>query len=46
MDSRGGPIAELELPENGRDEFDEKALEEAIRNHRREEFAALAQLNR
>ena len=46
MDNRGGPVEELELPENGSAEFDEKALEEAIRNHRRDEFAALAQLNR
>ncbi len=33
------------LPENRDEEFDERTLEEAIRNGRRREFAVLASLN-
>ncbi len=33
------------LPEYGIDEFDERALEEAIRHNRERELAELAQLN-
>ena len=35
----------FELPEDDGDEFDEQAFEQAILNHRRDEFAELAQLN-
>lgn len=42
----GGSLRErFELPENLDGEFDERALERAIRQHREREFAALAQLN-
>ena len=34
------------LPEDASDEFDEQALERAIRANRRREFAQLADLNR
>lgn len=35
----------LHLPEEDGDGFDERALEEAMREYRRREFAALAQLD-
>ena len=42
----GGSLRErFELPENLDGEFDERALERAIRENREREFAALAQLN-
>jgi hypothetical protein len=38
-------IERFGLPEDGDNEFDERVLEEAIRQNRRREFAELAQLN-
>ena len=43
---QGGILPEgIDLPENEDDGFDEQALEQAIRDNRQREFAALAQLN-
>ena len=42
----GGTLREIhDLPENDDDGFDERALEQAIRENRERELAALAQLN-
>ena len=45
MENETNPSDPFELPEADSDEFDETAFEQAIVNHRREEFAELAQLN-
>ena len=43
----GGPNhIDWHLPEEDGADFDDSAFEEAIRQHRREEFAALETLNR
>ncbi len=45
MEYGGGLRERAALPEDRDDGFDERALERAIRQNRRREFAELAQLN-